>query len=98
MQNYYKTVWRGQTIGGRAMGTLSKGQQKLRLVLVFSGSVSLVLAALACHRSPGPVQQSSISGSGGSDAKVAAERTAEAETFYNGREDIQKAREAVASL
>ena len=66
------------------MGTLSKGQQKLRLVLVFSGSVSLVLAALACHRSPGPVQQSSISGSGGSDARHQREGQA---CFHGGNED-----------
>ena len=32
------------------------------------------------------------------DAKMAAERIAEAETLYEGREDLQKARVAVASL
>jgi Tfp pilus assembly protein PilF len=63
-------------------------------MLIASAGISLVLVGLACHRSATPSQTAIDNG----DAKAAADRIAEAETLYAGREDLNKARVAVAAL
>jgi len=76
------------------MGKLRKHQEKLRLMMLVSTTVSLVLAGVGCHRSATPNQLAAES----TDAKAASDRLAEAETLYQGREDLNKARAAVAAL
>ena len=76
------------------MEKLSKNGQKLRFMMTVSTCVGLVFVAIACHPSATPNQLAS----GGSDAKAAADRIAEADTLYAGREDLNKARVAVAAL
>ena len=76
------------------MGNLRKNSEKLRSALMFSASVSLLFAGLACHRSPPPTQTAAE----GSDTNAAAARLAEAEMLYAGREDLNKARVALAAL
>jgi len=76
------------------MGNPRKNSERVRSVMIFSASVSLVLVGIACQQSP-PTDQMSLRAS---DAKVAAERIAEADALYDGREDLNKARVAVAAL
>jgi len=61
--------------------------------MVASALISVAFCS-ACHRAvyEGP------SSSGSSDAKMAADKIAEAEPLYEGREDINKARLAVTTL
>lgn len=75
------------------MGTLRKNREKLRSLMIVSATVSLVFGAVACHPSPpsGPAIDAG-------DAKAANDRVAEADALYEGREDLNKARVAVASL
>jgi tetratricopeptide (TPR) repeat protein len=73
---------------------LKKSQQKLRSALIGCAVVSLALTGISCDRS-GPATTSLT---GGSDAKMAADRIADAEPLWEGREDLAKARVAVATL
>lgn len=75
------------------MGNLRKSGEKVRSVMMISAAVSLVFAGVSCQQSA-PDRMAIDTG----DAKVAADRIAEAETLYNGREDLNKARVAVAAL
>ena len=59
-----------------------------------STSLGLVFTSVACHRSATPNLVTTDS----SDAKAAAERITEADALYAGREDLNKARVAVAAL
>jgi tetratricopeptide (TPR) repeat protein len=76
------------------MINLRKNQEKLRTAMVASALISVVLGGLACNNSA-PETPSST---GGSDAKVATDKIAEAEPLYEGRDDMTKARTAVAVL
>ena len=76
------------------MEILRKNREKLRSVMVASATISLVFAGLACQGSATPDRMAIDR----ADAKAAADRLAEAETLYEGREDINKARVAVAAL
>lgn len=75
------------------MGNLRKNQEKLRLLIVISAAVSASFLGVACQN--GPPQDVMI---GSTDPKAAADRVAEADALYEGREDMNKARVAVASL
>jgi tetratricopeptide (TPR) repeat protein len=76
------------------MGNLRKSGERVRLLMIASAAVSLVFAGLACQSSATSDQMAVDVG----DAKVAAERIAEADALYEGREDLGKARVAVAAL
>jgi tetratricopeptide (TPR) repeat protein len=68
-----------------------KNVEKFRALVVTS---LLVLGATACESNSSKGGESVDRG----DAKAAAERIAEADTFYEGRDDINKARMAVTAL
>ena len=72
----------------------SKKRKILRSAMVASALISLVFAVVACNNGA----QESASSTGGADAKMAADKIAEAEPFYEGREDLTKARTAVPIL
>ena len=74
---------------------LKKSQQKLRSALIGCAVFSIAFTGFSCDRG-GPETTTSITG--GTDAKMAADRIAEAETLWEGREDLAKARVAVAAL
>lgn len=77
------------------MVDLKKSQQKLRFALIGCAVVSIALSSFACDKAaPDP----GASLTGGNDPKIAADRIAEAEPLWEGREDLQKARVAVAAL
>lgn len=76
------------------MGNLRKNYKSVEQIGILVVAFSVVFLGLACHRSAPPSQLASD----GSDAKAAADRIAEAETLYAGREDLNKARVAVAAL
>jgi tetratricopeptide (TPR) repeat protein len=59
-----------------------------------SALISVVLGGLACNRGASDMASST----GGADAKMAADKLAEAEPLYEGREDMNKARLAVTTL
>lgn len=76
------------------MINLRKNQEKLVSALVTFAAFSVVLTGVACDSGAsegGP-------GIDNGDAKMAAARIAEADSLYEGREDLQKARVCVASL
>jgi tetratricopeptide (TPR) repeat protein len=73
---------------------LRKGGEIGRSPLAVAAVMSMVLASAACNHG---ASEGAPSG-GGSDAKAAAEKIAEAEPLYDGREDITKARLAVTAL
>lgn len=77
------------------MGNPRKNREKLRSMLLFSATVSLVFAGVACRDQTATPNQMAV---GSTDAAAATARLAEAETLYNGREDLSKARAAVATL
>src|SRR5687768_8454231 len=77
------------------MQKLRKSQEKLRSALIGCAVFSIALTGVSCDRG-GPETTTALTG--GSDAKMAADRLAEAETLYEGREDLSKARVAVAAL
>jgi tetratricopeptide (TPR) repeat protein len=77
------------------MLNLKKSQQKLRSAIVGCAVFSMAFSGLACDRG---APETSTSLSGGSDAAMAANRIAEGEALWEGREDLQKARVAVAAL
>src|SRR5215211_6542658 len=76
------------------MINLRKNSEIVRLVLVASALFSLVLGGVACNNSA----SQSPANTGGSDAKMASDKLAEAEPLYEGREDMTKARTAVTAL
>ena len=76
------------------MVNLRKSGEKARSLVILSVGISLVFVGVACNRSA-PSNQPAIDQG---DAKAAADRIAEAETLYAGREDLNKARTAVAAL
>lgn len=72
-----------------------KNEQKVRFLIVISALFSIAFSGFGCDRGgPG----TTASGTGGSDAKIAADRIAEADALWEGREDLTKARVAVAAL
>jgi tetratricopeptide (TPR) repeat protein len=71
-----------------------KKQEILRAALVGSALITLVMGGIACNRGA----PASPSSTGGADAKMAAEKIAEAEPFYEAREDLTRARTAVTIL
>jgi len=73
------------------MRNLRKNGKKLQLIVVAS---ALLFGGLACNRS---ASQSGPRVDMG-DAKVAADKIAEAEALYDAREDLNKARAAVVAL
>src|SRR5215211_5080330 len=73
------------------MINLRKSAEKVRLAMV---TTAMVLGAIACNRSASESGPKIDMG----DAKVAADKIAEAEALYDGREDLSKARVAVAAL
>lgn len=76
------------------MGNLRKSGEKVRSVMMVSAAVSLVFAGVGCQTAPQAERLAIDAG----DAKLAADRIAEADVLYEGREDINKARVAVAAL
>ena len=77
------------------MVNLKKSQQKLRSALIGCAVFSIVFTGVSCDRGG---QEATTSLTGSTDAKMATDRIAEAETLWEGREDIKKARVAVAAL
>lgn len=76
------------------MINLRKNHELLRSAVVLSALISIVLGGLACNNG---ASESSPS-TGGADAKMASDELVKAEPLYEGREDITKARLAVAAL
>ena len=76
------------------MINLRKNGETLRSVLLTSALFSLVLGGAACNNGA----SQSPSDTGAADAKMAADKLAEAEPLYEGREDMTKARSAVTAL
>ena len=76
------------------MINLRKSQKKLRLVVVASALISVVFGGMACNNGA----PDSMSSTGVADAKAAADKIAEAEPLYEGRDDMTKARTAVTVL
>ena len=72
----------------------SKKQEILRSALIASALITMVIAGVSCNNGA----PDTPSATGGADAKMAAEKIAEAEPFYEGREDLNKARTAVTVL
>lgn len=77
------------------MVNLKKSQQKLRSALLGYAVFSIALAGISCDRG-GPETTTNLTG--GTDPKMAADRITEAEALWEGREDLAKARVAVAAL
>ena len=76
------------------MINLRKNHEKLVSVMVTFAAFSVVLTGVACD--PGAPEGGPKIDHG--DAKMAAERIAESDALYEGREDLQKARVCVVSL
>jgi tetratricopeptide (TPR) repeat protein len=77
------------------MVNLKKSKEKLRSALIGCAVFSIAFAGISCDRGG---TETTTSLTGGSDAKMAADRMAEAEPLWEGREDLAKARVAVATL
>jgi tetratricopeptide (TPR) repeat protein len=73
---------------------LRKNWETYRSALIFPVLFLVVLGGIACNNS----LPESMTSTGGADAKAAADKLAEAEPLYEGREDMTKARLAVATL
>src|SRR6185369_477255 len=76
------------------MINLTKNREISRSALIASVLFSVALGGVACHNST----SQSPANTGGSDAKMASDKLAEAEPLYEGREDMTKARTAVTAL
>lgn len=76
------------------MINLRKKQEILRFAMLASALILMVMAGIACNNGV----PDSPSSTGSSDAKMAADKLAEAEPFYEAREDLTKARTAVSVL
>src|SRR5215212_3162732 len=72
------------------MRNLRKSGETLQIMLI---ATTLVIGGLACDRGAPDTAKSDTD-----DAKAATDRIAEAEALYEGREDLSKARVAVAAL
>ena len=81
------------------MVNLKKSQQKSRSArartIVGCAVFSIAFSGLACNRGG---SEPTTSLSGGSDAAMAANSIAEADSLWEGRDDLQKARVAVSAL
>ncbi|HZI60242.1 MAG TPA: TRAP transporter TatT component family protein [Pyrinomonadaceae bacterium] len=77
------------------MVNLKKSQQKRRFALIGCAVFSIALTGISCDRG-GPETTTNLTG--GTDAKIAADRLTEAEALWEGREDLAKVRVAVAAL
>ena len=75
------------------MGSPSKYSTKLRIVIASSGIVACLFSASACRKAPTVAPNAIDSG----DEKVAVAKIAEGDRLYEGREDMAKARVAVAT-
>src|SRR5215213_10217947 len=75
------------------MINLRENGKILRSALVASALFSVVLSGIACGNGI-----STSAPSGGFDTKTAADKIAEAESLYEGREDMTRARSAVTAL
>ena len=71
-----------------------KNREIWRSTLVATALFSALLGGAACNHS----LPDSATSTGGADAKAAADKLAEAEPLYEGRDDMTKARLAVATL
>ena len=76
------------------MGNLRKSYENARQIGIIAAAFSVVFVGFACNRSAPPSQMAAD----GSDAKAAMDGIAAAESLYAGREDLNKARVAVATL
>src|ERR1051325_6522260 len=76
------------------MINLRKNREILRSAMVASALISIVFGSMACNRGG----SDSPASTGSADAKMAADKIAEAEPLYEGREDMTKARLAVTAL
>jgi tetratricopeptide (TPR) repeat protein len=76
------------------MINLRKNQENLRSMVVATALISTALSGFACD----PASPDSAPRIDNGDAAAAAQRIAEAESLYEGREDMSKARVAVAAL
>jgi tetratricopeptide (TPR) repeat protein len=76
------------------MPSFKKCSEKQCFPLILLAIIVAVLGSFGCQKEA-PTQESSIDKG---DEKIAAERIAEAETLYGAREDMAKARVAVAAL
>ena len=75
------------------MINLRKNREMWRLAMLTSTLLLVVLSGIGCGN-----DSTNVPSTGGSDAKAATDKIAEAEPFYEGREDITKARLAVTAL
>lgn len=76
------------------MINLRKNQEKLRSMVVVSALISTVFSSFGCDLGASGTAPRIDNG----DPAASAARIAEADTLYEGREDMQKARVAVAAL
>lgn len=76
------------------MINLRKNRETFRILVMGFASISVVMGAIACNNN-GPDSSTNL---GGSDPLVAKDKIAEAETLYDEREDMNKARVAVTAL
>jgi tetratricopeptide (TPR) repeat protein len=76
------------------MKKLRKNCEIVRSAVVASTLLSVALTGVSCNR--GATENPSTTGA--ANPKVAADKIAEAETLYEGREDMTKARQAVTAL
>lgn len=76
------------------MINLRKNREIRRSAMIASALISIIFGGVACNQS----SYESSPSTGGSDAKVATDKIAEAEPLYEGREDMTKARSAVTAL
>jgi len=76
------------------MAGLLKNLEKLKIQILLFGAILLILSSAGCQKSvsaPGPSVDAG-------DEKLSAEKVLQAEPLYDGREDMAKARVAVATL
>jgi hypothetical protein len=72
---------------------MRKNEEKLRLVLVATAMLSVIFGLTACQEAP--ALEAKIDRG---DEKMAADRVVEADRLYDAREDMARARVAVAAL
>src|SRR4030095_2250311 len=66
---------------------------KLKILMIGSGVLACLFLASGCHKAPTVAQNAIDSG----DEKIAAAKLAEGDSLYDAREDMAKARVAVAT-
>src|SRR5436190_7693520 len=76
------------------MSILLKPSGKMRLMLVTSGLLATALCMTACQKAP-PMAAGTVDSG---DEKIATAKIAEGDQLYEGRQDMAKARVAVAAL